>query len=143
MQSPVEYLSASIWEPKLHLPESVQEIAEVIGWDDALYLIGQLPTLKPKPGKRPNPRVSLYIPKRLKPNHNLIRILGEEQAQKLVAEFGGLIMYPANCNQFPRNSRNREIRRMAVDGMTPREIAEIVGITARQVRNIIRDAPPV
>ena len=49
------------------LPESVQEIADVIGRDQALTFIGQLP----QAGKR-KWRVCVYIPKTLSPDHKLV-----------------------------------------------------------------------
>lgn len=121
----------------MDLPESVQEIADVIGRERALYLIGQLPQC----GKR-SWRVNLYVPQRLKPDHCLVKILGWPDAVKLVAEFGGMILQPSNCNHLHRKFRNATIARMKADGLAIQDIAEAVQITARQVRNILAAENP-
>lgn len=121
----------------LGLPESVQEIAEVIGRDKALYLIGQLPTC----GKR-SWRVVLYVPKRIRADHQLVRLLGWHDAQAMVREFGGMILQPSNCNQVHRQFRNQEVRRLADSGLDNDAIAAAVGVSTRTVRRILRDKPP-
>lgn len=123
------------------LPASVEEIAEVIGREDALYLIGQLPTFQAGNAGHRSTRVMLYVPKRLKPNHRLVQILGEAQAAKLVEGFGGEILQPANCQEVYRRWRDSEARRMASDGMAPADIAEIMNVTARHIRNLTREIP--
>ncbi len=131
----------------MDLPESVQEIAEVIGRDGALLLIGQLPRCEVKDnpahgGKHRSggvsSRVILYVPKKLKPNHRLVQILGEERAQKLIEGFGGETLYPANCAGVYRRWRDSEVRRMYADGATKAELAEIMQISQRHITNITR-----
>jgi hypothetical protein len=121
----------------MDLPESVQEIADVIGRERALYLIGQIPQC----GKR-SWRVNLYVPQRLKPDHQLVQILGWQDAQRMVREFGGMILQPSNCNHLHRRFRNATIHRLAADGQSIQDIAESVQLTARQVRNILAEKPP-
>lgn len=118
------------------LPGIAQEIAGVIGCHAALHLIGQLPTcVAGKPGKQ-STRVILYVPKRLKPGHRLVQILGMDRAQKLVTAFGGETLPVANCRHVYIRFRNREIRRMAAERMSTAEIAAIIGMTVRSVRAI-------
>lgn len=121
----------------MDLPASVQEIADVIGRERALYLIGQLPQC----GKR-SWRIVLYVPKRLTADHQLVRILGWHDAQRLVRVFGGEILQTSNCRHIARQYRNRSIRRMADDGMQLDEIASLMQLTRRQVRNILAEMPP-
>lgn len=129
------------------LPQSVREIADVIGRDAALYLIEQLPKCQARDHRNPDhksQRVILYVPKRLKPNHRLVQILGPELAAKMVEGFQGEILYPANCqgkSPVSREKRNREIARLVGEGRPMREVAEIVGLTSRQVRNVMREIP--
>lgn len=83
------------------LPRAVQEIAEVIGRERALFLIGQLPRCYVR-DKRYNTRASskgacrvvMYVPKRLRPDHPLVAILGWQDAEKLTQAFGGEILCP-------------------------------------------------
>jgi hypothetical protein len=120
------------------LPESVAEIAEVIGREQALHLIGSLP----QSGSRAW-RVCVYIPKRLTHvDHPLVRILGYRDAQKLVRAFSGMILQPSNCRFLARAARNRRIWEMAGDGLSVTEIAHGVDLSAYWVREILRGEPP-
>lgn len=124
----------------MELPNSVQEIADVIGREAALYLIGQLPrtTRKDKnPKWRAGEQVMLYVPRKLTPDHRLVAILGMDRARQLVESFGGEILYPANCNGIHKRFVRAEVRRMANDN-TPRELAQLMGVTERTIRNITR-----
>ncbi|HDR9259609.1 TPA: hypothetical protein QDB21_005631 [Burkholderia vietnamiensis] len=93
------------------LPKSVQEIADVIGREKALHLIRSLPTyVAGKPGKRCT-RVMLYVPQRLRMDHPLVQILGFEDAAKMVDNFGGECLQPANCsgNKGGRPKKNPDV----------------------------------
>lgn len=124
------------------LPASIQEIADVIGQEDALYLIGQLPRWTAGGKGKAHSRVILTVPRKLKPNHRLIQILGPEKAEAMAAAFGGETLHPANCRGLEREWRNREVRRMAGEGrLSAAEIAGIVGLTRRHVQNLTREMP--
>jgi hypothetical protein len=121
------------------LPASVREIADVIGRENALYLIGQLPYCLPKrDGER---RVILYVPKRLKPDHRLVQILGWERAAKLVDGFGGEILQPANCEGVYLKFRNAEIARMRRAGQSVQAIAQTMGVCDRLIIELTREIP--
>lgn len=83
----------------------------------------------------------MYVPKTLKPDHILVRLLGWSDAQRLVDVFGGEILQPANCADIYRQFRDRSIIRMAGDGMKPAAIAELMGVSDRHVRNLLREMP--
>lgn len=125
----------------VRLPASVQEIADVIGRETALYLIGQLPTCYAGNDGKRSTRVILYVPKRLKPNHRLVQILGWERANELVRGFGGEILQPANCQEVYRRWRDSEARRMAAEGMSAAELADILAVSERHIRNLTREIP--
>lgn len=118
------------------LPKATQEIAEVIGRKRALYLVGALPRSY---GAYTGSRVNLYVPATLKPNHPLVRLLGWPDAMKLVAHFGGEILYPSKCDEIIRAHRDASIRRLHADGVGSAQIAEWFGISDRQVRNIVKE----
>lgn len=117
------------------LPPSAQEIADVIGRDRTLFLIGQLP----QAGRR-KWRVVLYIPKRIDPDHKLVRLIGWDDAMKLVRHFGGEILQPSNCRFLHREFRNAEVVRLWRAGEKLPLIADMVDLSYRQVRNIIAAA---
>lgn len=123
----------------MRLPASVQEIADVIGRERALFLVGQLPRCYQtrKGSKRAGWHVIMYVPKVLKPDHLLVQILGWPDAVKIVAAFGGEILHPANCAEVYRVFRDRASLAMVASGMTPREAAEAIGVSARHVRGLV------
>lgn len=116
------------------LPESVEEIAEVLGREKALYFIGQLP----RSGSRAW-RKCVYIPKRLPVDHKLVAMLGWQDANKMVEAFTGMILQPSNCRFLHRLHRNREIRRMDAEGVPVTDIADVVELSTYRVREIIAE----
>jgi hypothetical protein len=129
----------------MRLPDSVQEIADVIGRDQALMLIGALPRCYVgQPGKKSH-QVVMYVPtvKNLRPDHPLVRILGSADAEKLCKAFGGEIMKPANCACIQREFLHKAIVDMMRGGkMKAAQVAAIVGVHERTVRNLVRENPP-
>ena len=128
----------------MRLPTSVREIADVIGDERALYLVGQLPRCYAKDSRKPNSHsahVIMYVPKSLKPNHPLVKILGWHDAMKLVDVFGGEILKPGTCMELYRAFRDRSIVRMLADGLPPKYVAEIMNVCERTVRNLMREKP--
>lgn len=117
------------------LPPSAQEIADVIGREQTLHLIGQLPAC----GQR-TWRVVVYVPKTLSVDHTLVRILGWHTAIALVKEFGGEILQPSNCLCVYRAYRDGVICQMARDGKPTCQIATSVGVTSRTVRGVLSKA---
>lgn len=128
----------------LNLPASVQLIADVIGRDRALFLIGKLPKTYPPSTRTAHgatERVILYIPKALKPDHVLVQILGWQDASRLVHAFGGEIMQPANCREIYRRFRDRSILGMLREGQTTTTVAQLMGVSDRHVRNVAKEIP--
>lgn len=131
----------------MRLPKSVQEIADVIGVEQALFLVGQLPRCVIRDKRYPNAKtthVILYVPTaaRLAPDHQLVRLLGWRDAVKLCQHFGGEILHPANCADIYRKFRDRSIVRMVrADGMDPALVAELMEVSRRHVSNLLREIP--
>jgi hypothetical protein len=123
----------------MRLPASVQEIADVIGRERALFLVGQLPRCYVDTVGHQSWRVIMYVPKDLKPDHDLVKMLGWADAMKLVKGFGGEIMQPASCAGIYKTFRDRSALTMLETGMKPVEIAEILGVSDRHVRNLRRE----
>lgn len=119
------------------LPDTVQEIADVIGRDGALRLVCQMPVCYRAQNKR-SPKVILYVPKRLKPGHRLVTILGMLKAQMLVKAFGGEILYPANCRFVFDRYRDDAVRQMVEQGERVPVVACLFDISKRHVRNLCR-----
>lgn len=132
----------------LSLPQSVQEIADVIGRERALFLVGQLPVCfvqdkryKSRPGSRGTARVILYVPKRLKPDHPLVAILGWQDAQRMVDAFGGEILCPPTLRELIyRPWRDAALCSMARGGMQPAVLAQWFGLSEQRVRDVLNVA---
>lgn len=117
------------------LPRSAQDIADVIGRELALRLIGQLE----QAGGRKWRRV-LYVPKRLDTDtgERLVAMIGRDAAERLRRHFGGEILQPANCGFLVRAFRAREVRRLAADGLSIEVIAFLTGVPEGRVRELAR-----
>jgi len=121
------------------LPSSVQEIADVIGRERALYLVGRLPRAYDR--GHPSGQVILYVPKTLRHDHPLVGVLGFDDAHKLVRAFGGEILQPASCKDIYREYRDRSIKSMLITGARAGHIADLFEVSERHVRNIAREIP--
>lgn len=117
------------------LPKSVREIAEVIGIEQTIHLLAQLPAYQ-RPDRK-TPTLIMYVPKRLPLDHELIAMIGYRDAQKLVRVFGGEILYPCSCKDIFRLMRDDAIRSMIRLGARAEVVAGLFGMTERNVRNII------
>lgn len=119
----------------MKLPTTVQEIADVIGRERALFLIGQLPCCRVKDGSR---RVILYVPKVLRLDHPLVNILGFRDAERLVLAFGGEILCPPLMRErVYRPFRDAAIIRIHAEGVTIGMLAEWFEMTERRVRQVL------
>lgn len=128
----------------MELPRSVQEIADVIGRERALFLIGQLPSYTVRDKRYPNAihnRLILYVPKVISPTDDLPRILGWNDAMKLVKHFGGELLYPSPCTQIHRQFIVNTIRRLNSEGMAHKAIAELLEVSERTVKRHCTDNP--
>lgn len=127
----------------MRLPKSVQEIADVIGRERALYLVGQLPRRVTRDKRYPaarNSELMLYVPtaQRLDDDHPLVRVLGVDDAVKLCRHFGGETLKPANCNEIYRRYRDTQITRMVREGYPVSYVADLFGVSGQTVRNVAR-----
>lgn len=131
----------------MRLPNSVQEIADVIGRERALLLIGKLPRCYTRDSRYPGAKtthIMLYVPKRLPPDHDLVKIIGWRDAFKLVQAFGGEFLYPAGCAAIYRDFRDSAILRLIRnDFMQVKMVADWFCVSERHVRNLLREIPQV
>jgi hypothetical protein len=117
------------------LPRSVQDIADVIGRERALFLIGMLPRFL-RSDARGGEQVILYVPRNLKPDHQLVRLLGWQDAAALVRAFGGELLKPGNCRHLYRGFRDQGITSMLQAGLPVALVAEWFGVSERHVKNV-------
>lgn len=120
-------------DPIADLPASVREMAKIIGRDKALLIAGSCQNGR------------LYVPRNLHADHRLARLIGLPWARKLSDCWGGEIIYLAKCHELKCRYRNEAIRRWSSEGKTRRELADLAGLTERQIDNILNEmkSPPM
>lgn len=126
------------------LPASTQEIADVIGRERALFLVGRLPRCYMPDGRYKGAqatRVILYVQKRMTADHELVRILGWHDAEKLRKHFGGCLLHPAPCADIYRRFRDESLRDLASQGTPVEMLADWFSLSARHVKNILAGEP--
>lgn len=125
------------------LPDSVQQIADVIGEEAAVALVAILPRVK---RDYPSGDAVLYVPKNIGPDHRFVAAIGYVAAMKLSRYFGGDLMFVATCAGRRKATRNAEILE-ALKTASPAAVAIRFGITERHVRRIAstarNDIPPM
>jgi hypothetical protein len=120
------------------LPASVREIADVIGRDQTLYLIGNLPTYITGTEGHKGHKKYLYVPRRLPPDHFLVRVLGWVDAYRLSLAFGGCPLTPALCTSVPKRFEVKEILRLTRAGYSPDSITVMLDTSVTYVRAVIK-----
>lgn len=125
----------------MKLPATVQEIADVIGRERALFLIGQLPVCQVQDKRykaATSRRVILYVPKVLRLDHPLVTILGFKDAERLVHAFGGEILCPPLMRDAVyRPFRDQAIARIHGQGVPIGVLADWFSMTERRVRQVL------
>lgn len=129
--------------PELPLPRSVQQVANVIGREAALSLVGALPRCWAGVEGKKGERVICYVPRRenLHANHRLVRILGWETALTLCDEFGSMILQLATCAEILRAHRVQSIRELHRLAVPLEEIAVRLKCCKRTVINTLQETP--
>lgn len=134
-----DFLQTEVFSGDLDdLPSSVREIAQVIGREAALRLIGAMPAVVAGKQGKQSSRVMLYVPKKLSPDHRLVQILGAEHAMALVKAFGGEMLQPANCRRIYARYRDEAILKMLRDGARMSMVLSIMRVSKRHVINLTR-----
>ena len=112
--------------PDSSLPESLREIAELIGLDGAI-------TLARRWGGR-----RLYVPTAVPDiTHPIAAELGLDKARELAACFGGQRLLIPQAAAFQRFQRDQEIARLHAEAVPVSEIADRYGVSERQVFAIL------
>ncbi|HDS1132276.1 TPA: helix-turn-helix domain-containing protein [Stenotrophomonas maltophilia] len=120
------------------LPDSIQTLAEVIGESAALTLVRAWPpTTSSTTGRH---RVIVYVPSTLPDQHRLIDILGHDVAQRLVAHFGGELLFLASCFAAGAHERREQIARAVASGMPRDHVAREFGVSQTTIKRALRGA---
>jgi len=109
-----------------YLPESLREKVELIGLHKALILVKFWGGIQ-----------QLYIPEKMKPEHQLAQRLGFKEARMLSEHYGGEYICVPRAVDALRAIRDDEIRGRHMRGKSARLLAPDYGLTERQVWTII------
>lgn len=121
------------------LPEGVRNLADVIGREKALLLAGSY--LQWSRRDRTQGKAGcLYVPRALPAEHRLRELLGNEAAEALARELGGELIHVSACRAVTQRWHTREAARLTGSGLLQVEVAAILGITDRTVRNLLAAA---
>ncbi|MEX0745299.1 MAG: Mor transcription activator family protein [Phycisphaeraceae bacterium] len=110
------------------LPQSLAEVAEVIGLAATLALVEHAGGVR------------IYVPESLGDDHRLVEWLGQEAAALLSEAFAMEELVVPRCAAALRQVRNRRMRfERQEHGARPAELALRYGLTERQVYTILAD----
>jgi len=105
---------------------SIYEVSRIIGQEAADELVMAYG------GRR------LYVPARIRQGHPLAMRLGQGPATLLAQAFGGDYIDVPTRRAHDIRERNRAIRAEYAAGATQSALADLYGLTVRQIRNITR-----
>jgi hypothetical protein len=115
-----------ISETMLPLPANLQDVADVIGVDATLAIATDTH----------NRTRCVSVPKRAKPDHWLLRLLGAERFAKLQRVFGGDRFFPSRA-KIMRLQRDAEIVRAFEAGESIDALAKRHGLKSEMVKLIV------
>lgn len=121
---------------RIDLPQTLDEIAEVIGREGALKLAEGL--LRQRTGSRP--RRQLYVPSRaMAPDHPLVAILGRPLAEALQERFANCIVEVPKMGELQLAYRRHVARQMLAAGEAEEDIVAC-GVLSREALDDLRGA---
>lgn len=106
------------------LPTYVRQLADLIGRENAMKLVHEF-------GRW------LYVPRVIKPDHRIAKVVGIENAHKMSEEFSCIIIELGICKSLQQRLRNERIREMHSEGMRIKTISIAMNLSQRQIANII------
>ena len=113
----------------------LEDIAAVIGFGATTRLVALF-------GSAPRP-ANLLIPVDAHPDHAITRAIGEPAMRRLVAEWGGQVLHLSMDADFHHARLLRAVAAMLKSGMPAKDVAGVVGLTERQIRNLRTEAEEI
>jgi hypothetical protein len=114
------------------------EVVESIGADAAFILVSSMRLSTTRSW-----RVCFYVPKRLRVDHSLVRILGWRDATRLSRAFGGEILQTSNLRNHERAWRSVSIFALHLrSNASVHRIAEELGVDRTTVAKTLAGKPP-
>lgn len=120
------------------LCEPLRAIAGVIGREKALFLAGKVIRWDAAKGKSLGRRGWVYVPNTHTENSVLAGLVEPEDFTALVAAHAGEVLQISLPMAPIRRLRDSRIMELHASGMNSPEIARIMGLSARQVLNVVK-----
>ena len=117
---------------RVSLPESVEEIAEVIGRGNAVRLVEGTRAS----GKR-RWRRSLYVPKEMPEDHRIASMVGLDAATRLSFSHGNCIVELPSCFALRKAYAADYAQQLTDAGASEGEIAKEMGVEPKTVRGLL------
>jgi hypothetical protein len=117
---------------RVPLPESVEEIAEVIGRGHAVRLVEGTRAS----GKR-RWRRSLYVPKEMPEDHRIASMVGLDAATRLSFSHGNCIVELPSCFALRKAYAADYAQQLTDAGASEGEIAKEMGVEPKTVRGLL------
>jgi hypothetical protein len=117
---------------RVPLPESVEEIAEVIGRGNAVRLVEGTRAS----GKR-RWRRSLYVPKEMPEDHRIASMVGLDAATRLSFSHGNCIVELPSCFALRKAYAADYAQQLTDAGASEGEIAKEMGVEPKTVRGLL------
>ncbi|HHA2674739.1 TPA: Mor transcription activator family protein [Stenotrophomonas maltophilia] len=100
-----------------------------------MKLVDELPRRRERRGYE---RVVLYVPTKFKDGNKLAPIIGEDMARKMVAQFGGELIFLAHAKSLRAQQRLDAIANAVRGGMTREGVARVFGVSHSTVKRALR-----
>ncbi|MCV6587530.1 MAG: hypothetical protein OIF57_00685 [Marinobacterium sp.] len=110
------------------LPESLRELAEIIGLEYALVMADMFPG------------VPVYIPANCREDHPVAAAIGLENFRKVIYYYGGDTLKLAKSDAVRRQIKHKRAQLLKKSGMTNRQIAAELDYSQRHIERIISRA---
>ncbi|UWS06409.1 hypothetical protein [Phaeobacter inhibens] len=117
---------------KVPLPELVQEIAEVVGRENAVKLVEGTRQRGARRWRR-----HLYIPSDIPENHRIVSLIGWDAAQALSFSHANSVLELPSCHGLRKAYLADVVIKMAGRGADPAEIASELGVERKTVASLL------
>ncbi|KIC15015.1 hypothetical protein [Leisingera sp. ANG-Vp] len=117
---------------RVPLPESVEEIAEVIGRENAVRLVEGT-----RPRGRRRWRRQLYVPAEMPEGHRIATLIGLEDATKLSFSHANCILELPSCHGLRKAYLADYVMRLQDQGADEAEIAREIGVEKKTVASLV------
>lgn len=118
------------------LPDTLEDVAEVIGRENALRLSEGLPSTGQRPWRK-----MLYVPRRMRSDHPVMQLIGKDAAEALSQSHTNMIIEIPVCQEIQRAYRDHVIAYLRQQGLSRTDVARLAGVSIGLVVSNLLDAP--